>query len=215
MSALGSGAFGTTTGACIAFAFAFATTARPKRRGRSRSFHEGTSQESLPSSAASPFARMGARGAARGKTPHNNCMNGISQRRGKQCANCVYAGSSESSTGNAGHANASNKCDLTSNVGPKPFFAKAGAHECRCKTPLMASRRAAMTYSLMRILARLGHHDLVQASPKGHLTPTKNVCIQRLQQARPPKRFHHWRDVIIAARTKRALTEVTLMRVQQ
>ena len=35
------------------------------------------------------------------------------------------------------------------------------------------------------------------------------TCLRR------PRRFHHWRDVIVAARSKRALTEVTLMRVQQ
>ena len=35
------------------------------------------------------------------------------------------------------------------------------------------------------------------------------TCLRR------PRRFHHWRDVIVAARSKRAPTEVPRMRVQQ
>ena len=128
---------------------ALAITARPRSRGRSLSLHVRTSPESMSSSAASGRARLGPR-CAGGKTPDSNCMKGICLRPGKQCTNCEYAGSSKSITGGVCHASISNKCALTSNVGPKPFFAKAGAHECRCITPLMACSRASMTCSLVR-----------------------------------------------------------------
>ena len=85
LSSLDAGAIG---GTGAGTGLALATTARPKSRGRSRTFHERTSPESLPSSAASSRGRSGPRGA-RGKTPDSNCLKGISQRRGKQCANCV------------------------------------------------------------------------------------------------------------------------------
>ena len=85
LSVLDAGAIG-GTGAGIGLALA--TTARPKRRGRSRTFHGRTSSEPTPSSAPSSRGRSGPRGA-RGKTPDSNCMNGISQPRRSQCANCV------------------------------------------------------------------------------------------------------------------------------
>ena len=85
LSVLDAGAIG---GTGAGTGLALATTARPKSRGRSRTFHVRTSPESLPSSAASSRGRSGPRGA-RGKTPDSKCMKGISQRRGKQCANCV------------------------------------------------------------------------------------------------------------------------------
>ena len=65
------------------------------------------------------------------------------------------------------------------------------------------------------VLVRPGQHDLVQACPQEHLEPTENVRIQRLQQARHQRRYEHWPDVIITARSKRALREVTFMCVQQ
>ena len=65
------------------------------------------------------------------------------------------------------------------------------------------------------VLVCTGEHDLVQACAKEHFEPAKNVCIQRLQQARHPRRYDHWPDVIITARSKRALGEVTFMCIQQ
>ena len=65
------------------------------------------------------------------------------------------------------------------------------------------------------VLVRTGQHDLVQACSKEHLEPTENVCIQRLQQARHPRRYEHRPDIIVTARSKRALGEMTFMCVQQ
>ena len=85
LSVLDAGAIG-GTGAGLGLALA--TTARPKSRGRSPTFHVRTSTESLPSSAASSREPSGPRGA-RAWTPDSHCINGMSQRRGQQCANCV------------------------------------------------------------------------------------------------------------------------------
>ena len=85
LSVLDAGAIG---GTGVGLGLALAITARPKSRGRSRTFHGRTSPESLPSSAASSRGPSCPRGA-RGRTPDSNCINGILQRRGKQCANCV------------------------------------------------------------------------------------------------------------------------------
>ena len=52
----GSGGRGAGTG------LALATTAFPKSRGRSRTFHDRTSPEALPSSASSARARLGSQG---------------------------------------------------------------------------------------------------------------------------------------------------------
>ena len=68
-SALDAGAIG---GKGSGSGLALATTARPKRRGRSLTFHERTSPQSVPSSATSSRARLGPR-CAGGKTPDNNC----------------------------------------------------------------------------------------------------------------------------------------------
>ena len=65
------------------------------------------------------------------------------------------------------------------------------------------------------VLVRTGQHDLVQACSKEHLEPTENVCIQRLQQARHPRRYEHRPDIIVTARSKRAPGEMTFMCVQQ
>ena len=85
IGAISAGALGGTE---ARFALALATTARPKSRGRSRTFQGRTSSELLPSSAASTRGRVGARGA-RGKTPESNSMKGMTTPRGKQCQNCV------------------------------------------------------------------------------------------------------------------------------
>ena len=72
LSVLDAGAIG---GTGAGTGLALATTARPKSRGRSRTFHVRTSQESLPSPGAASRGRLGL-GGSRGKTPHSNCMKG-------------------------------------------------------------------------------------------------------------------------------------------
>ena len=64
------------------------------------------------------------------------------------------------------------------------------------------------------VLVCTGEHDLVQACAKEHSEQAKNVCIQRLQQARHPRRYDHWPDTIDTARRQRAPGEVTDMCVQ-
>ena len=101
--------------------------------------------------------------------------------------------------------------------------------ECGTKTVLVESRRPRVPLQnalngmhqgiddllTREVLVRTGQHDLVQECSKEHFEATENVCIQRLQKTRHPRRYEHWPDIKITARSKCAGGEMTFMCVQQ
>ena len=79
----------------------------------------------------------------------------------------------------------------------------------------MACNRASMTCSLVKSSFAPVSMSWCIRVRRNILNRLKNVCIQRLQQARHPRRYDHWPDIIVTACRKRALGEVTDMCVQQ